>query len=396
MARLGRAEPHVDLPEVTLARHRDVLDVEARQAELLLELLAPADASSQEPACLAAERLGWSIDTLMPYLVRDWTGTAELRTASGLIGAALHLAFPDPRGRSVAYAGCGAGGLLAHVPRGFARAVGFDLALPIVAAARHLLDGAALKLPLPRTLNADGQVTLRGEAPGLPVQLVAMDALETAFPDGSIDGAVTMFLTDILPDPCALAREVHRVLKDGGAWINYGPSGNDLRALWRFDAAEGVAFFAANGFAVEYVEARRGTNLDTSAVCPPVSFRSPICYLTVARKAGQARPARARPAPPAAALREIVPVHFPGARLIHRLEATDGGIAFRHERAPGRAEEWTVGVRAARMLSLVDGKRTVGEIAHRLHRQDPAQPIEELIAGFERFFGQGLLGWRAE
>jgi hypothetical protein len=222
-----------------------------------------------------------------------------------------------------------------------------------------------------------------------------VDALDTAFADRSIDCVVTVFLTDILADPRALADEVHRVLADNGVWINYGPSGNNLKALWRFDQTEAAAFFKTAGFTVVQAEARRGTNLDISSVCPSVSFRNAVCYLTVARKTGEpeARPTARTPGPHE--VWGIVPQHFPGAHLVHRLaEAEKSGFLLQHDRIPGRAESWEVGGRAARIMVLVDGKRTVGEIADLLNRRKPPQSVDETVRAFVRFFKQGLLSWR--
>ena len=222
-----------------------------------------------------------------------------------------------------------------------------------------------------------------------------MDALDTAFADRSIDCVVTAFLTDILADPRALADEVHRVLSDNGVWINYGPSGNNLRALWRFDQTEAAAFFKKAGFTVVQAEAHRGTNLDISGVCPSVSFRNAVFYMTVARKTreAEARPTERTPAPDE--VWEIVPRHFPGARLVQRLgSAENSGIVLQHDRIPGRAENWEVGGRAARMMVLVDGKRTVSEIADLLSRRKPPQSVDETLRAFDRFFKQGLLSWR--
>jgi ubiquinone/menaquinone biosynthesis C-methylase UbiE len=52
-----------------------------------------------------------------------------------------------------------------------------------------------------------------------------MDALDTAFADGSVACVVTSFLIDLIPEPRKLASEIHRILCDDGVWINYGPSG---------------------------------------------------------------------------------------------------------------------------------------------------------------------------
>jgi SAM-dependent methyltransferase len=400
--RLDQIDPYASLPNAALERHRDVLSVEAAQAETLLALLEPQawalESSAESARELQVLRPGWGFDTLTPYLLRDWTNSTELQVTSSRIGAALERVFPDPLGKSVGFAGCGAGGLLAKISADFARVLAFDLTLPILAAARHMLDGKTLDLALPRVLNESGHISLRSY--DLPpaasrVELLAMDALDTAFADRSVDCVVTVFLTDILPDPRSLAEEIHRILSDDGVWINYGPSGNNLKALWRFDQREATAFFKAAGFSPIQAESYRGTNLDISNVCPSTSFRNTVCYLTLARKT---RKAEARPTPRTPGreqIGEVVPQHFPGTLLIHHLEAAEeNSIVLEHDRIPGRAENWKIGLRAARMITLVDGKRTVSEIADLLNRRKPPQPVDKTLSIFAQFFAHGLLDWR--
>ena len=400
--RLDQIEPYASLPAAALERHRDVLDAEAAQAETLLALLDPPawaleawDKSAREPQ---VARPGWSFDILTPYLLRDWTNSAELQITSSRIDAAFARAFPDAHGKSVAFAGCGAGGLLANISRDFARILGFDLTLPILAAARHMLDGKVLDLALPRALNESGGIVLRSHdsRPAAPsVELLAMDALDTAFADRSIDCVVTVFLTDILADPRALADEIHRILSDDGVWINYGPSGNNLKALWRFDQREAPAFFKTAGFSVIHAQAHRGTNLDISNVCPPASFRNAMCYLTLLRKAGEADARVTVPTPGPDEIWQMVPQHFPGAHLVHRVEAAEKtSISLKHDRIPGRTETWKLDGKAARIIAFVDGRRTVGEIADLLNRRKPPHSTDETLRAFARFFNQGLLDWR--
>ena len=164
---------------------------------------------------MQATRAGWDVETMLPYLLRDWSGAPELSETSSRIGDALTRVFPDPRGKSVAFAGCGAAGLLAETPPGFARVVGFDLTLPILAAARRLLDGSTLEFPFPGTMNQARRISLRRRdrrSGKEAAEILAMDVLDTAFPDGAVDCVVTVFLTDILPNPCALADEIGRIL----------------------------------------------------------------------------------------------------------------------------------------------------------------------------------------
>ncbi|MGE3784911.1 MAG: hypothetical protein AB7H71_19470, partial [Alphaproteobacteria bacterium] len=149
--------------EASLERHRDVAETEAAQAETLLALIETPGSRTglaDDPDGTHAVPPGWTFETMIPYLLRDWSGAPELRDTSVRIGAALRRAFPDPTGKSIVFAGCGAAGLLAELPPGFARVAGVDLTLPILAAARRLLDGISLEIPLPRVLNEAGRVTL--------------------------------------------------------------------------------------------------------------------------------------------------------------------------------------------------------------------------------------------
>ena len=115
-----------------------------------------------------------------------------------------------------------------------------------------------------------------------------MDAFDAAFADGSVDCVITAFLLDLIPEPRRLADEIHRILRDDGVWINYGPSG-PLKALWRFDQTEGAAFFEATGFSVISAEAFRTTHLDVSRDFPSWSFQNHLCYFDIGEKDGTDR-----------------------------------------------------------------------------------------------------------
>jgi SAM-dependent methyltransferase len=386
-------DPYAGLAEATRERHRDVLSVEAAQTEIFLALLDPgAPLFEAPPAEAQVVRSGWAFDTMVPYMLRDWTGTPEFHAMSARICAALERALPDSRNKTIAFAGCGAGGLLAKVPTDFGRIVGFDLTLPILAAARKILDGKVLDLPLPRILSECGRISLAG-GEARNVEVVAMDTLETAFPDRSVDCIITVFLTDIVADAIELASEIRRILSDDGVWINYGPAGNNLKALWRFDQAEAAAFFNKAGFTVAQAEAYRSSNLDISNVLPAVSFRNVMCYLTVVRKTGElATRAMSKKLQPDD-IAESIPLHFPGANLAHQLDRTEkNSMLLQHERIAGRAESWQIGRRAARVLVQVDGKKTVGQIAELLKPRSSS--VDETLRAFARFYEQGLLTWR--
>lgn len=344
---------------------------------------------------------GWLLDALLPYLLRDWTDTPELAAAAARIDAALARAVPDRAAATVVVAACGAGGVLPAIDSGFAAVLGFDLTLPVLLAARRLLDGEALDLALPRCINPAGRITLRRssqQVAGEAVDIAAMDAFDTAFARGSVDCVVTSFLIDLIPDPRRLAREIHRILRSDGVWINYGPSG-PLKGLWRFDRTETGGFVEEFGFTVTESADYRTTYLDLSRDCPAWSFQNHICYLTCARKTSEAVAEEATGLGELGAveLASAVPQHFPGAELIERSSfGSDAKRAtlLRHEGVPGRPQTMEVGRDARRLLALVDGSRTVGEIAALLAQENPSQPVDETLRAFARYFSQGLLRWR--
>jgi SAM-dependent methyltransferase len=288
---------------------------------------------------------------------------------------------------------------LAEISPDFRHVVGFDLTLPVLATARHLLDGKSTELMLPRAINELGRITLRNGNPetvGMRRELLAMDAFDTAFADGSVDCVITSFLIDLIPDPRKLAHEIHRILRPNGVWINYGPSG-PLGALWRFDQSEGASFFQASGFCVVQTDACRATYLDLSRDCPTWSFQNHMCYLISARKTGQSDEIKNAAVPGPAELAQSIPEHFPAAILVRRErldEEHKQTVQLRHERKPGVAETLDIGSDTARIIALVDGKRAVLEIANIL-RQTADLPVEETIAAFAGYFNRGLLSWRA-
>ena len=108
--------------------------------------------------------------------------------AAAIIGAALKQVFRDPSGKSIAFAGCGAGGLLAEISAEFGRVLGYDLTLPVLGAARHLLDGKNLDLALPRAIKETGHIHLRKRDPSSStshIELQAMDVLIRRLPMSS-------------------------------------------------------------------------------------------------------------------------------------------------------------------------------------------------------------------
>lgn len=116
--------------------------------------------------------------------------------------------------------------------------------------------------------RARERVKKRGQ--GNVEALLEMDATALAFPDGSFDVTVAMFVMTVVPDPAQVMRELCRVTKPGGRLLicNHFSVEDGLRgALER-----GLARYAARlGWRPEFP-------VDTILVCPQLSLlaRSPL------------------------------------------------------------------------------------------------------------------------
>ena len=104
----------VGLPEVSIDRHRDIIDAEIARADAFLALLEPAAAAHADEfrRSLSAPPSGWTLEALTPFLLRDWMNTPELDgMVKDRVGAALRQAFTDlsgisPFSRPAAQADC--------------------------------------------------------------------------------------------------------------------------------------------------------------------------------------------------------------------------------------------------------------------------------------------------
>ena len=395
------------LSDIAVRRHHAVLDAEVARGEAFAALLDPAvrmvrdfpESNAKPGASLGFRELGWSFQSLVSYLIRDWTNTSELQEAQAFVGALLQEAIPNPSKKTIAFAACGAAGLAATLPHAFGRVIAYDLTLPILAAARQLLDGASLDMAVPSFVNEEGRVRLLERNTGqgaAAMELAAMDAMTTAFIDGAVDCVVTSFVMDLMPDPRMLAKEIHRILGEGGIWINYGPYGSQ-DGWWCFDEMEGVKFFEAAGFEVLHSRKHRTSYLDITGTDSEATYRSHMCCATVCRKGavGKVSPAKSLPTPDE--LPRLIPEHFPGAHLVHQQRLGPGGgrmLILRRERIRGRVESVEIDDDMAHILTLVDGKKTVAEIAALVSQRHGQLPASQIVQAFSRYFERKILSWR--
>jgi hypothetical protein len=67
---------------------------------------------------------------------------------------------------------------------------------------------------------------------------------------------------------------------------------------------------------------------------------------------------------------------------------------LRHDGVPGRTISLQISSDAGQVMMLVDGKRTVDEIADLFNQGATPLPKNEIIRAFSEYFKQGLLSWR--
>jgi hypothetical protein len=67
---------------------------------------------------------------------------------------------------------------------------------------------------------------------------------------------------------------------------------------------------------------------------------------------------------------------------------------LRHDGIPGRKMSMEITADTARVMLLVDGKRTVGQIADLFNQNATPLPKDEILGAFSHYFEQGLLSWR--
>ena len=225
------------------------------------------------------------------------------------------------------------------------RTVALDINPLLLLAARRIMAGNAVDMyefPIaPR--RADDCAVLRNLAAPRAVRagfsFVFGDAFEAPFPPGSFDAVLTPWLIDIVDrDVGDLARQINRLLRAGGSWINHGSvSFVGRRPADRYGLEELLERVSAHGFSVpEYDE------MEMPYMRSPASRHGRVEQVVtfVCRKSGPVPVARSTPLPDwLLDPRVAVPVTagFETAGLASRIQAF--------------------------VLALIDGQRTAADLA---------------------------------
>jgi len=142
-----------------------------------------------------------------------------------------------------------------------ATTVAMDFNPLLMLVAQAVTRGDKLKLyefPIAPLAFEDDAVLRTLEAPDVVddrFHLVLGDALRAPFPDGSFDTVVTPWLIDIISeDLSGLAARINNLLADNGRWVNFGSLAfaSPERAR-RYSPEETKAIIAENGFSDPYV-----------------------------------------------------------------------------------------------------------------------------------------------
>jgi hypothetical protein len=335
----------------TLARatraHRDEL------ADLL-EPLALTELDTERSTYLALRtRLppDQGLTTYYGNVHRDWCwGEQENEAAIGIVRGALG---DRPAGRTLVL-GAGAG-RLAYDWHRFADAdttVMLDFNPLLVFAAERIGRGETLRLhEFPTApLDIEHQAVLRALAAPEParagLEFCLADAHRPPFPPKSFDTIVTPWLIDILPEPLdEQARRINRLLADDGRWINFGSLSFDgadpaarLSAEECLDALADAGFddIAARDAAIPYMSSPASRHARTETV---LSWSARKHHDTGRLARHQALP------------EWLVRGRDPVPRLHH----------FRDQATATRIHAY--------ILSLIDGRRSIADMAATLEQQ---------------------------
>jgi hypothetical protein len=224
------------LPDATRRRLALVAAAHDDQVTRLRNLLAPLGLEQGSAAEPVLQALGTRLPTeqgLTNYYVnlhRDWSwGDEENAASMGGIRAALGGDL-DGLGRTLVQ-GAGAGRLAydLHMGGDAPLTVATDFNPLLLFAAREIFAGRPVELhefPIaPRRIEDHAVLRrLAAPAPARPgLELVAADALQPPFADGSFDTVVTPWFIDIIGEALPrVAARINLLLKPGGRWINHG------------------------------------------------------------------------------------------------------------------------------------------------------------------------------
>jgi SAM-dependent methyltransferase/uncharacterized protein YbaR (Trm112 family) len=347
-------------------RYRQSVDQHRRA---LQKLLQPVDVQSQSGSfeSFLALRTRLPVDqglnTYYANIHRDWAwGEEENEASLQQVRSVLH---DDAGLGDVLVLGAGAGRLAYDIHRTLecSRLVALDFNPLLMLVARHVTNGDRLSMyefPIaPKSLGDDAVLRelAAPEPAGENFHLVLGDVLRAPFAADSFDTVVTPWLIDIITEDLPVfAARVNRLLKNDGRWVNFGSLAvaNPGRAR-RYSPEETRAIVAESGFSDPQV-----SEASIPYMCSPASRhgRQETVFSFSTRKerdAGQ------------------VPRH----------KALPDWLVTGREPVPlmqsFRTQAMTTQIYAF-IMSLIDGKRSIDDMAKILEQQKLMSRVEAVPA----------------
>lgn len=370
----------VELKKTTLldvTRHRleHLKTANDAHRKALLALLDPIDVNalkaSYESHLALRTRLprDQGLNTYYSNVHRDWVwGDAENEASIAQIEAALR-GRGEPATGDCLVLGAGAGRLAydLHHRDGSSRTVALDFNPLLFLIAKRMYAGETLELyefPIaPSSLeNVAKKQTLAAPKPAADgLHLVLADVLRAPFAKGSFDTVVTPWLIDILSEDLrTFAARINQLLKPGGRWITFGSLAFDhAQRSRRYSPEEVLAIAEEAGFGEPTVVEDR-----IPYMCSPLSrhARQELVFTFAAAKEKTVK------AP-------------------ERYKALPDWIVTGRDPVPllKSFQTQTMSTRIyAYIMSLIDGKRSIEEMAVILEQQK-LMPTSEAVQAIRNF-----------
>jgi ubiquinone/menaquinone biosynthesis C-methylase UbiE len=356
--------------EESLAHRRLAAQIAAtdEHRQQLRELLAPLDirssTASYESYLALRTRLpvDQGIATYYSNIHRDWAWGDEENEAS--LAIIESVSGSTPLGDTLVL-GAGAGRLAYDIHRQLqtSRTVAMDFNPLLMLVAGRVAAGEEIALyefPIaPKSIDdiAVRRVLRAPEAAGDGFELVLADAMRPPFAAASFDTIVTPWLIDVIDEDLpVLAARINNLLKPGGRWINFGSVAFDHPEPARcYSAEEALAIVAASGFAAP--ETKEAT---IPYMCSPASRhgrRETILSFSAIKQADAERPSRHKALPD---------------WIVTGKEPVPALPAFRSQSMSTQIYAF--------VMSMIDGKRTIGDMAALMEKQQLMSKDEAIPA----------------
>ena len=292
------------------------------------------------------------LNTYYANIHRDWAWGDEENSASlKQIQSVLH---DHAELGNTLVLGAGAGRLAydIHMNLDCASTVAMDFNPLLLLVAQAVTRGGKLKLyefPIAPLTLEDDAVLRTLEAPNVVddrFHLVLGDALRAPFPDRSFDTVVTPWLIDIISeDLSVLAARINNLLADNGRWVNFGSLAfSSPERARRYSPEETKAIVAENGFSDPYVSQKT-----IPYMCSPASRhgrREKVFSFSTYKERDVKKPERYKALPD---------------WIVTGKEPVPLSPSFRTQAMTTQVYSF--------IMSLIDGKRSIREMAAILEKQ---------------------------